>query len=159
MSSAGGTGATLAFRRARAGDAATLTRIAHLAKRHWGYSETFMALWRADLTVTESVIDEDHVYCAVLDDTIIGFCAVSGDGSTRELEHMWVVPAHMGTGVGRKLLQCVLERLRHDGVATLQIASDPHAEEFYIKMGARRVGSVPSVPAGRTIPLLELALG
>jgi hypothetical protein len=38
----------------------------------------------------------------------------------------------------------------------LRIASDPFAEGFYRRMGARRVGVVPSTPRGRTLPLLLL---
>lgn len=33
---------------------------------------------------------------------------------------------------------------------------DPHAEGFYLAMGARRVGDAPSTPRGRTLLLLVL---
>ncbi len=45
------------------------------------------------------------------------------------------------------------------GGATLRIASDPNAEGFYLKMGARRVGETPSQPEGRALPLLLLEVG
>ena len=48
--------------------------------------------------------------------------------------------------------------LRADGGTTLRIASDPFAEGFYEKMGARRVGDVPSTPEGRRLPLLVFEL-
>jgi len=135
-----------------------LTRIAHAAKRFWGYSEELIALWRADLTVTADFVANNLVYCATLGETIIGFCAVSGKGAIRELEHMWVLPEHMRTGMGTKLLRSALDVIRAEGAATLRIASDPNAEAFYLRLGARRVGTVPSTPVGRTLPLLELSL-
>jgi predicted N-acetyltransferase YhbS len=69
---------------------------------------------------------------------------------------MWVDPRWMGAGIGRRLFAHLLRRLRRDGVARLTIASDPHAEGFYRKLGARRVGSVASTPRGRRLPLLTL---
>src|SRR5207302_7733682 len=38
--------------------------------------------------------------------------------------------------------------------ASLEIASDPNAQGFYRRMGARPVGFVPSRPRGRRLPLL-----
>ena len=69
-------------------------------------------------------------------------------------EHMWVRPKEIGSGVGRSLFAHLLEQLHAMGATRLRIASDPHAEGFYRRMGARRVGRVPSTPAGRYLPLL-----
>ena len=45
------------------------------------------------------------------------------------------------------------------GYATMEIAADPHAEPFYLRLGATRVGTVPSeVFPGRRLPLLRLSL-
>jgi hypothetical protein len=41
---------------------------------------------------------------------------------------------------------------------TSTVPSDPNAQGFYVKMGAQRVGEVPSRPPGRTLPLLVLRL-
>ena len=40
----------------------------------------------------------------------------------------------------------------------LRIVSDPNAEAFYLRKGAIRAGLVDSLPAGRQLPLLSLAL-
>jgi GNAT superfamily N-acetyltransferase len=85
---------------------------------------------------------------------VLGFYALSGTGSVRELEHMWVRPRHIGSGVGRVLFGHLLGRLRAMRVTRLTVASDPHAEGFYRRMGARKVGRVPARPRGRTLPLL-----
>jgi GNAT superfamily N-acetyltransferase len=145
-------------RRAVAGDADTLTRVAHAAKRHWGYPETLLALWKRDLTVTAQLIAEHPVYCAVRGSEVVGFYALSEDDGVFELEHMWVDPAHMRAGLGARLFRHATDLVRSLGGASLRIASDPNAEGFYRRMGARRVGTVPSTPAGRELPLLVIEI-
>ena len=146
------------IRRARRADARRLTRLAHAAKRHWRYPERLIRLWKPDLTVTPEHIAGEPVYCAVGGTRIIGFYALSGTRATRELEHMWVDPRYLGCGVGRALFAHLQRRLRAMAVRRLEIASDPNAEGFYRRMGARRVGRVASRPAGRTLPLLVLGV-
>ena len=147
-------GATLRVRRARRADAPALTRIAHAAKRHWGYPEEWIRLWAADLTLSAELIAAQPVYAACRGAEIVGLYALSRDGDAFELEHMWVDPAHMGRGFGARLFEHASATARSLGGATLRIASDPHAEGFYRRMGARRVGEVASAPEDRKLPLL-----
>jgi len=144
------------IRPARATDVARLTDLAHAAKRHWGYAESDLALWRADLTVTPERLAEDLYFCAEVDGAIVGFHAVSLDGDAAELEHLWVDPPAMRRGHGAALFRHALGTCRAHGASALRIASDPHAEGFYLRMGAERVGSVASTPADRTLPLLSI---
>jgi GNAT superfamily N-acetyltransferase len=146
----------IAIRKARARDCADLTRIAYGAKRFWGYPERLMRLWADTLTITPEFLSGHHVYCAVRGADVVGFYALSFAGATCELEHMWVEPEHMRTGVGRRLFAHLLKRLAASGATRLRIASDPNAEGFYRRMGARRVGREASRPAGRFLPVLVL---
>jgi GNAT superfamily N-acetyltransferase len=139
-------------------DAQRLTAIAHAAKRHWGYSDELIALWGADLTLTPEFIANHPVFCAVRNGEIAGFYALSCQENACELEHMWVEPAHIGTGVGACLFQHAVQTVRSLGRSALTIVSDPHAEGFYRRMGARRVGEAPSRPKGRTLPLMTLMI-
>ena len=148
----------LAIRRAGAADAPELSEIAYAAKRYWGYSEELLQLWRDDLTVTADFIASHPVHLAVSDGDVAGFYALSFEGEIAELEHLWVYPPHMGGNVGRSLFQHALDAAREGGALTLRIASEPNAEGFYLRMGARLVGRVPSRPAGRELPLLEVDL-
>jgi GNAT superfamily N-acetyltransferase len=149
---------TPAIVRARRADATQLTRISRAAKRHWGYPERLLRLWRRDLTVTPGFIDRHPVYHALHRGRVVGFYAIGGTGRVRELEHMWVHPRRMGAGVGRALFAHLVKRLRAMEVRRLDVASDPNAEGFYRRMGARRVGTIASTPAGRTLPLLRFTL-
>ena len=148
----------IAIRRARGDEAEALTRVAHAAKRYWGYPEAYIQLWKDDLTVTPDFVERQAVFCAVQDAKILGFYALSGEGTTWELEHLWVEPEHIGTGIGAQLLAHAARTMRAAGGTTLRIASDPHAEGFYRRMGARRVGEVASKPEGRKLLLLVLEL-
>jgi GNAT superfamily N-acetyltransferase len=143
------------IRRAAADDADALTAIAHAAKRHWRYPEEWIALWRRDLTFTPEFIERYPVYCAVEANAVVGVSALVFAAADCELEHFWVVPTRMGTGLGRALFEHAVERCRAIGARRLWINADPNAEGFYARMGARRVGEVPSTPAGRMLPRLE----
>ena len=147
------------IRRAWPADARTLTRVAHAAKRHWKYPEAWIRLWRDALSLTPPFVERHPVYCAVAGARVLGFYALSGAGATRELEHFWVLPAHIGRGVGTRMFVHAVATLRADGARECRIASDPYAERFYLRMGARRVGEWPSTPRGRTLPLLVLEVG
>src|SRR5262249_7619002 len=144
--------------RARRADAAYLTRISRAAKRHWGYPESLLRLWRGDLTVTPGFIDRHPVYHAVHRGRVVGFYAISGTGRVRELEHMWVHPTHMGAGVGRALFAHLVQRLHAMGVRRLDVASDPNAEGFYHRIGAGGVATIAASPAGSRPPRLPSAL-
>ncbi len=54
------------IRRALPADTRALTRVAHAAKRHWGYPEDWIRPWRGALTVTPRFVEHHPVYCAVL---------------------------------------------------------------------------------------------
>ncbi len=66
---------------------------------------------------------------------------------------MWVDPQHIGVGLGASLFSHAVGTVRAMGGSLLRIASDPDAEGFYLRMGARRVGVVPSKPPGRELPV------
>jgi predicted N-acetyltransferase YhbS len=70
-----------------------------------------------------------------------------------------VEPAWIGRGVGAQLWAEIVEEARRLGWSALEIVADPKAEGFYLRMGARRTGQVPSkYMAGLLLPVLELRL-
>lgn len=147
------------IRRATAVDADALTALAHAAKRHWRYPEDWIALWRRELTFTPALIERCPVYVAEDGDGIAGVYALVFAAADCELEHFWVAPTRMGEGIGRALFTHAVEHCRAIGARRLWISADPNAEGFYARMRARRVDEVPSTPAGRRLPRLELLTG
>ena len=76
-----------------------------------------------------------------------------------ELSHFFVDPPSIGRGVGRVLWDDAVRRAEARGHARLVIQSDPNAEGFYRKLGAERIGVVPSqARPGRNLPLLVYEL-
>jgi N-acetylglutamate synthase-like GNAT family acetyltransferase len=150
----------LQIRRAKPEEAGALTKIAHAAKRHWGYPENWIQQWKADLTITPEFIAENEVYVAMDGDWIAGCCALAYAERVAELEHMWIRPEHMGSGVGRALFNHVKERATELRIPAFEISSDPNAEGFYERMGAERIGEVRSEIFGepRALPRMKVNL-
>src|SRR5260370_12396351 len=110
------------IRRAKPDEAATLTEIAHAAKRHWGYPENWIEHWKDDLTITPEFVSKHRVYAALDGEEIVGCCALVLSDSMAELEHMWIKPEHIGTGVGRALFLHLKERAVNLGLRALEIS-------------------------------------
>lgn len=149
---------TLSIRPARAADADALTALALASKRYWGYPEHFIELWRDALTVDAAAIGAGRVHLAVDGAGLAGFYALGDDRGRCELDALFVAPARIGRGVGRQLFRHACERARRAGARELIIASDPNAEAFYRKQGAVRIGDTPSLPRGRRLPVMTVAL-
>jgi ribosomal protein S18 acetylase RimI-like enzyme len=144
--------------RAEPDDADALTRIAFAAKSYWGYPERWIEQWQEALTITPEFISDNEVYGAVFEEEIAGFYALVARDREVELEHLWVLPEHIGAGIGRALFDHAVRRAAALGVTTLSIEADPNAEGFYRRMGARRVGENVYEIEGhrRELPLLIL---
>lgn len=149
---------TLTIRPALPAEAPKLTKIAHEAKRHWGYPEHWIRHWEADLTITSDFINLHEVYVAEEADEILGFYALTLQGEKAELEHMWVAPEHIGSGLGKELFVHAMRHAAGENVSALEISSDPNAEGFYEKMGARKIGELSSEIDGelRVLPRLTI---
>ena len=141
-------------------DATTLTALAFAAKRHWGYPEAWIEQWRDELTFTAAKIVGHSTFRAIEDHTIIGVYRLEIEAAEVELTDLWVLPAAMGRGVGRLLVEHAEFTARGLGCTRLHLASDPHAEAFYLRLGFRQHGTQDATMDGqsRVLPLLEKRL-
>ena len=96
--------------------------------------------WSESLTVTPEFVRDNEVYAAVSGGEPFGFYALTGTDRERELEHLWVSPAWIGSGAGRLLFEHAMDRAASQGAKLVKIEADPNAEGFYLRMGARLVG-------------------
>jgi GNAT superfamily N-acetyltransferase len=144
--------------RAGRDDADVLTQLAFAAKSYWGYPERWIEQWQEALTITPGFITDNEVYVAVFEEEMGGFYALIERGSEVELEHLWVLPEHIGTGIGRALFDHAVRKAAALGATILSIEADPNAEGFYRRMGARRVGENVYEIEGhrRELPMLIL---
>jgi GNAT superfamily N-acetyltransferase len=149
----------LALRPARPEEGPALTELCLRSKAVWGYDDAFMAACRKELTLTSASILASRVQVAELDGRLAGMAEVRSAGDTAQLEKLFVEPAMLRTGTGRKLLDWAKAAALAAGATALVIEADPDAAGFYRRMGAVDDGLVPSgsIP-GRLIPRLNLLL-
>lgn len=147
------------IRRARPGEAQELTALALRSKAHWRYDEAFMTVIRRVLKITEEQVRAHVVLVHETDGVIDGVGALACFDDEWEVDHLWVEPAAIGCGIGRRLLEALLGRAQRLGADRVLVEADPHAEDFYARRGAVRVGERPSgVIAGRSLPVLAIRL-
>lgn len=148
------------IRKARPGEAASLTALCVRSKAHWGYDAAFMALSAAALNVDEDDIAVGRVLVAV-DDAggVVGMACVVPDGDVADLDSLFVDPPAIGGGSGRALFEAAVALARKQGASRMTILADPNAAAFYERMGARYLRNAPSdaIP-GRTLPFYEYDL-
>ena len=144
------------IRRAIPEESELLTQIAHASKRHWNYPEAWIQSWREQLTINMEFVLANDVYVMEEKAVVKGFYGLVTRGSTIWLEHLWVLPEMMRKGIGRELFHHAARVARTRGAKEIQIESDPNAEGFYLKMGARRSGETVSTIDGkpRSVPRL-----
>ncbi|MGY2280448.1 GNAT family N-acetyltransferase [Pseudomonas monsensis] len=77
------------------------------------------------------------------------------------MEHCWVDPSTMKGGHGRRLVGHALVVALGLEVTTLVVESDPWAQGFYERLGARHMLNVSRPVCGepRQLPVLEWPLG
>ena len=146
------------IRPAATSEASALTNMALEAKRYWGYPEHWIKHWESDLTITSNFIHDNHVYVAEENGQIQGFYALIVTGDKAELDHMWVKPALIGTGIGKELFLDAMERAAALKVSAVEISSDPNAAGFYRRMGATEIGEIDASFDGvtRKLPRLKI---
>jgi GNAT superfamily N-acetyltransferase len=96
---------------------------------------------------------------AELDGRVVGFYGFEPEADGVGLDYLFVDDDRVGRGIGRALWTHAVATARGLGYTALIVVSDPHAEGFYLKMGARRIGSRSSdLEPGRQLPVLRFAL-
>jgi GNAT superfamily N-acetyltransferase len=142
-------------------EAPFLSELTIRSKAHWGYGEAFMTAARPALEFRAEKFRPDFlVYVLEVDNLRVGFCSMLPvDDDTVELHDLFIDPAHIGCGHGKRLWLFALDVARGRGFKRLILTADPNAEPFYSAQGARRIGEQPSpVQDDRLLPVLEYLL-
>ena len=121
-----------------------------------------MEACRDELSVAETDIgaDDHAIFLAMIDESIAGFYDLKSMAADRmEMQALFVEPASIGRGVGRRLMAHACEEARRRGATSIFIQSDPNAERFYRAAGAVKIGERPSGSiAGRMLPEYRIDL-
>ena len=148
------------IRKAKSGEAPSLTALCMRSKAHWGYDVEFMRRCVPSLTVSEQSIAEGRVLVATDEaGRPIGTASIMRDGADAELGLMFVDPVAIGGGIGRALFDEAVKLARRLGYRRMTILADVNAAPFYERMGARFLHDAPSdaIP-GHTLPFYEFDL-
>jgi len=143
-------------------DAEILSDLAMRSKAYWGYSAEFMSSCKEELSVSSDNIMNADYHCCLVEKkfSVIGFYSLENLSiSVVELEALFVEPCHIGTGVGKVLIDHAIERAKKIGANTMIIQADPNAKSFYLKAGAKLTGELASLSIpGRLLPTFEIEL-
>lgn len=142
-------------------DSKALTALAHRSKAHWGYPPEWITSWTADLILTPEYLRAHPGFVATNDGVPVGVCMLEIDGADAQVAHLWIAPEHHGRGIGRQLVERALAVARREALTRVRVVSDPFAEPFYLRLGARRIGEIPAPMPGaqdRVLPLVEFSL-
>jgi GNAT superfamily N-acetyltransferase len=146
------------FRRASPEAAEELTVLTLASKAHWGYDQDFMDLARPSLTVTQEYLEANDCWVAAIDGVTVGWFSLVPIPDGLLLDNFFLLPAHIGSGVGRLMWDEALRRAEAAGVERMTLEADPNAAGFYERMGARLTGSATAPDTGRQLPVYEVRL-
>lgn len=139
-----------------------LSALAFQSKAHWGYSAEFMSACRAELCVSEEDLESKtstYVVAEIIGKSVGYYGLEQFDSSGWELKALFVSPAHIGTGIGRLLMEHAKSTVIKKGGQNIVIQGDPNAAQFYLNAGGQLSGEreSESIP-GRYLPLFTIPL-
>jgi N-acetylglutamate synthase-like GNAT family acetyltransferase len=92
-------------------------------------------------------VTEHRVRIAVVDGRLVGFATLRPEGRSGELEDLFVDPDWMRRGIGRALVLDAVDTARRQGLMRIDVTANPHALEFYERVGFRPEG-ITETPFG-----------
>jgi len=148
------------IRDALATEAKYLSDLSARSKAYWPYDKEYLTQAAQVTHVTENDILSWHFRVAVYDGKILGFSGMAPVKNEYMLDHLWIEPEYIDKGIGQVLFEDAVLSAKRMGWTRFTIASDPYAEKFYLKQGAKRIGERESkIKPGFFLPLLEVNVG
>jgi GNAT superfamily N-acetyltransferase len=143
----------------RPDELSSLSELCLRSKAVWGYDDAFITACRAELTLHPYELQTSHLQVAERDAIAVGLAQIKVVGRDADLMKLFVEPALLGAGIGRRLFEWATARAQNLGAVRMTIEADPGAVPFYERMGARQTGFAPSQSIqGRMLPYLQIAL-
>ncbi|MFF1505830.1 GNAT family N-acetyltransferase [Streptomyces sp. NPDC058326] len=127
----------ITIRRATADDSKRLTRLVRNSRAYQGDYAAMVDGYQ----VGGAYIEHHRVFVAVDEsERVLGFYALLVDEA--ELDLAFVADSAQGLGIGRLLIAHMTGQARAAGLRAVRVVSHPPAEEFYLRTGAVRTGTV-----------------
>ena len=92
--------------------------------------------------ISPGYVETNPTFTATRDGEILGFYALT----EAELDLLFVADEAQGLGIGARLIGHMLAEARERGLDSVRVVSHPPALAFYVRMGARRTGTIPAKP-------------
>ncbi len=136
-----------------------LTEITKESKAYWGYSDEQMEDWSELLTITKDYIETNAVYKLLVDNLTVGFYSyIYLNEDLVKLDNLFVLPNHIGSGLGKLLMNDFLKRIKNTERKKIILESEPNVEKFYEYFGFIKIGQIETAIKGRYLPIMELKI-
>ena len=144
--------------RANIHDDEILSDITKKSKAFWGYSKEQILEWNDNLTISKNYIESNYAFKLLDENTVIGYYSYILEKSSVKLDNLFVLPEYIGKGFGKYLVNDFLTRMRNQKIKKIILDSDPNAEEFYLKIGFKKIGEFETSIKNRFMPIMEMNL-
>lgn len=147
------------IQKAKPQDHICLTEITKKSKAYWGYSEEQIEKWSNNLTITIEYIQNNDVFNLVEESKIIGYYSyLKQENNQIKLDNLFLLPKYIGKGFGVFLMNDFLQRMRNEKCQKIILDSEPNAEQFYQKIGFKKIGEFETSIKNRFMPIMEMNL-
>lgn len=115
---------------------------------------------RQELTFSTQELQNHHFWVAEINKLIVGFYGLEVLSATKiELIALFIAPAYIHHGYGGKLIEHAKLIAGKLGAKAIIIQGDPHAKNFYLRVGGKLIGSRESASiSGRYLPVFIINL-
>jgi GNAT superfamily N-acetyltransferase len=135
-----------------------LKEIAIASKASWGYELDKVKEWADRGDFSPAQLGKLDMFVAQAEDRAIAWCSLERRGDLWWLADLWVEPAWIGKGVGRRLFHHGARHAQRQGARRLEWEAEPNSIGFYEKMGARYLRDSEQSEWGRTLTVMGVEL-
>ena len=147
------------IKKANLNDNEILTVITKKSKAHWGYSEEQILKWNKNLTISKEYIESNSVFTLVNNEKTIGYYSyIVKEEKNVLLDNLFILPEYIGKGFGKYLMNDFLNRMKDEKFEKITLDSEPNAEDFYLKIGFKKIGEFETSIKNRFMPIMEMRL-
>jgi ribosomal protein S18 acetylase RimI-like enzyme len=136
-----------------------LTEITKKSKAYWGYSAEQILKWNNNLTISRDYIENNSVFKLVNNTEIVGYYSyLIKEEKNVILDNLFILPEYIGKGFGKHLMIDFLNRMKNEKFEKITLNSEPNAENFYLKIGFKKIGELETSIKNRFMPIMEMTL-
>ena len=125
------------------------------------YNAVGWSIYTADpVRLSAAVEGSSFVVVALDEDRLIGLArAISDDATVAYLQDILVQPSHQGQGLGRRLVQAILDRYSHVRQKILLTDDRPEQLQFYASLGFANTRELSKTPLNAFVIIEGADLG